>query len=88
MALNCTDEGEITIMSSKYGHMVKTSSNNTKSEGNCSGTSNVRSFIKGRCEHKIICEIELPERELDALSPCLKAALLCLEIVYQCINCK
>src|SRR6218665_480167 len=76
-SLNCSDEGKIIILSSTYGQMAETRCNNTKNESTkCS----VRSYVKAKCDENIACLIELPDKELDAMSNCSRSFINNLEI--------
>lgn len=89
--LNCTEEGQISILSAKYGLMLEGRCNNNKSENtNCSDENDVRSFVKTKCEQRIDWEIELPDKKLDnmTLSTCPKSAIKTLEIAYWCKSSK
>ena len=84
-SLNCSDEGQIIILSANYGQIAEGRCNGTTR--NCSGFSDVRSVVKSRCEQSTSCMLELPDKDLDAMTPnCSKSAIAHLEIVYQCRN--
>ena len=90
-SLHCTDEDRIKIISAKYGQLVATRCNNTDRENTSfCGESDVVSFVKARCEQRIACVFELPDKKLDnmTVSTCPKSAIKTLEIVYQCMSSK
>ena len=66
--------------------MAENICNNTKTDSaQCSGLIDVRSLLKARCEQRMSCIIELPDKDLDAMTPnCSKSAIPHLVIVYQC----